>query len=108
MSVSISDYRHNHYNYGIMQIIIRHYIYYSMDDYDSPFGRRRATSPVPKSSFQRELEAKMRDRQRKGLAADVTPNDSAHGSEDELGSDDGKYSIVCIMSYGIELRIKVF
>lgn len=65
----------------------------SMDE--NPFGRR-GRSPTPKTSFQRELEEKMQDRRRRGLAADVTPQDSAHGSDEELASDDGKYTLTGI------------
>ena len=56
---------------------------------ESPFGRR-GRSPTPKTSFQRELEQKMQDRRNRGLAADITPQDSAHGSEEELDSGDGE------------------
>ena len=54
---------------------------------DSPFAPRRrrpGEDSPPKSSFQRELDSKMRDRRSRGLATDITE------SEDELGSDDGK------------------
>ena len=51
--------------------------------------RSHSKSPVPKSSFQRELQAKMKQRKSMGLGANLS--DSAHGSEDdELGSDNGK------------------
>ena len=49
--------------------------------------RTRSKSPPVKNSFQRELEAKMKERKQRGLSADLS--DSAHGSDDELGSDNG-------------------
>ena len=62
---------------------------------DNPFGppsRRRGQSPPAKNNFQHELHAKMYERKKKGLTADVTPSESGQ-SEDELGSDNGKYII---------------
>lgn len=47
------------------------------------------TTPA-KSTFQQELEAKMRDRRERGLAADVSPEHS--DTDDEgLDSDDGSF-----------------
>ena len=52
----------------------------------APRQRRGSTSPQPKSTFQKELEATIKKRRSRGLATDVTPQES----EDELASDDGK------------------
>lgn len=52
-----------------------------MDNPFTPPARRKNESPVPKNTFQHELDAKMRDRRRKGLSAEI--------SDDELPSDDG-------------------
>ena len=51
--------------------------------------RSRSKSPPVKNSFQRELQAKMYERKHRGLSADLS--DSAHGSDDELGSDNGQF-----------------
>ena len=42
------------------------------------------------TSFQSELKSKMRERKHQGLAADITESESGQGSDDELGSDNGK------------------
>ena len=62
----------------------------AMDGYENPFDRR-ARNPAPMNSFQRELEQKMQDRRKKGLATDITPHESEQGSDGELPSDDGIY-----------------
>ena len=62
-----------------------------MENPYAPPRRARNDAPPPRTLFQRELDAKMRDRRARGLAAEITPDPSMHDSEDELGSDDGRY-----------------
>ena len=52
----------------------------------APPSRRKGAEPVAKNNFQRELEEKMRQRK------SYQDPESGQGSEDELGSDDGKCS----------------
>lgn len=52
----------------------------------SEYGRSK--TPPKKTSFQRELEEKMKERKKKGLSIDLS---DTNDSEDELGSDDGWY-----------------
>ena len=54
-----------------------------MDNPYSPAVGKRGQSPPIKNSFQRELEAKMRDRHARGLSTGI--------SDDELDSEDGGY-----------------
>ena len=63
-----------------------------MDNPYSPENIKKHGKDRPsKSHFQRELEAKMKERKQKGLATDVTSESSALGSDgDEIPSDDGE------------------
>ena len=54
-----------------------------MDNPYSPGVRRRGQSPPVKNAFQRELEAKMRDRHSRGLSTGI--------SDEELSSEDGMF-----------------
>ncbi len=56
----------------------------------APQRKPRGGNITAKNSFQRELEAKMKDRRHAGLAADVTPSISERDSDEGLASDDGK------------------
>ena len=65
---------------------------------DNPYSpeniKQRGTNRPSKSHFQRELEAKMKERKQRGLAADVTSESSALGSDgDDVPSDDGERKV---------------
>lgn len=51
----------------------------------NPYLKKRGDSPPhPKNSFQRELDQKMKERAKKGLAADINSDDD-DGIEDDNG-----------------------
>ncbi len=56
-----------------------------------PAPRRRGQSPSTKNSFQRELDATMRDRKSRGLVANIP--DSDQDSDEGLESDDGQFNV---------------
>lgn len=61
---------------------------------NNPFIKKRGDSPPPKTSFQRELDQTMRERGKRGLAADVSPQDS---DDDGIEDDHGQHS-ACLFS----------
>lgn len=58
------------------------------------FIKKRGDSPPPKTSFQRELDQTMGERGKRGLAADVSPQDS---DDDGIEDDHGQRS-ACLFS----------
>ena len=69
---------------------------YLQSDYNYA-PRSRVSRDAPSNSFQNELKSRMKDRKARGLAADITESESNQGSDDELGSDDGKYQITSLV-----------
>ena len=71
-------------------------LFAGMDNPYSPENiKKRSKNKPAKSYFQRELEAKMKERKQRGLATEVTSESSALGSDgDEIGSDDGELNYV--------------
>ena len=55
-----------------------------MDNPFAPKPRKRGEISPARNDFQSELDAKMKDRRRRGLSADIP------SSDEELPSDDGK------------------
>lgn len=66
-----------------------------MDMVDSPGYGQRFVKPQKSKTLQSELQLRLQERRRQGLAAEMTSEDSDVPEDNEPGSDDdfGKYRI---------------